>query len=180
MAKKDMNWINELSKKNADCPCQLQKCKEYVCLTESGSWSPAPRVYVSRETDEFCPPDGGQWAPYGAKKPSQKGHPGGEYDVRLNARSGASGIQCVYDKGGKLLTEPPGAGSGDHSAPGYGLSLLRHAIDDVLPFNWAKELDGDPDHPKAEGKHFQMYMEVRPVNKGKDPTTKKECPKNPQ
>lgn len=173
---KDEKWLEKL--KASNCPCQLPKCKEYVCVNESGSWSPAPRVYMWRETGELCEPDGWKFA--GIKKPSQNAHPGGEFDVRQDVAPGAPGLQCIYDKDGKLITEPPGAGSADYSSPNSMDGILGHVNADFNPFEWAKELDGDPIHPRADGEYFQRYMEARPVNKGKDPSTGKPCPKNPQ
>jgi hypothetical protein len=111
-------------------------------------------------------------------KPSEGHHPGGEYDLRQAGKDG-HGQQCVYDKKGKLITEAPGAGTPDISSPTSISGFFGHMKFDVAPFEDAKVLDGDGNHPRKDGVYLSKYMTVRPPNKGNRNDPSKECPKNP-
>jgi len=168
-AKKDTKWIEKLP----DCPCDIS-CTKTRC-TSSGSWNPYERF--SFETyDSICIPEG--WTEM-LKAPSQKHHPGGVHDVREKGKAGKPGQQCMYDAKGKLITEKPGAGTPDFASVSGLLGISDHYAADVDPFEWALELDGNPDVPNVNGVYFQEYMEVRTPNKGKD-SSGQPCPKNPK
>ncbi|MGD0900923.1 MAG: hypothetical protein ABR915_24080 [Thermoguttaceae bacterium] len=93
-------------------------------------------------------------------------HPGAVYELRTKnpEKYGGSGEQCNYDAKGNLITNGPGAGTADKSGPG-----VNHKQEDVYPFDWAYELDGN----QYVGKYTNMYREVRPSN------NKNNCTKNP-
>ena len=68
-----------------------------------------------------------------------------------------------------------GAGTPDIVGPGSGINwnVMRHSTEDVEPFKWALELDGDKSSIDENGHYFKLYISVRPPNPGKN------CPKNP-
>jgi len=86
-------------------------------------------------------------------------HEGAEYELRTRTPEnyGGSGTQCVYDKCGNLISKIPGAGSADFSSPNK--SAWIHFFDDVIPYDWACELD----RRSATSQYVKMYYEVRPV-----------------
>jgi hypothetical protein len=103
-------------------------------------------------------------------------HPGAAYEMRSAIREDGSGHQATYDAGGQLLRHGTGAGSADRAAPRpYNIfRLIAHRNQDVQPFLWAAQLDGNPVNPKPfyldfdaplvrEGEHLRAYMGVRPT-----------------
>jgi hypothetical protein len=104
-------------------------------------------------------------------------HPGAAYEMRSAIQSNGSGHQATYDVNGQLLRLGTGAGSADRAAPRtYSIfRLIAHRDQDVLPFLWAAQLDGNPVNPRPfytdfdvplwrEGDHLRAYMSVRPTN----------------
>ncbi len=111
-----------------------------------------------------------------------KYHPGATYDVRSR---GCPSQQCTYDKSGKLITHGPGAGTADSHQSGifgckHGRRPKGHTTHDTNPADWAMFLDGDASSwPIDHGGCFQMYIEKRPIDQGKD-ENKNPCPRNPK
>jgi RHS repeat-associated protein len=54
--------------------------------------------------------------------------------------------QCCYDECGKLITHGSGAGSADKSSTSSITGVPGHYLDDVLPAEWARDLDGGSGH----------------------------------
>lgn len=108
------------------------------------------------------------------------GYPGTYHataQISLRSKPTADGYtnQCTYDERGRLITEPPAAGTADRREGG-------HFADDVDPVMWAAILDGlweDDGGPfwwgaieNAEpGRYLRMYFEKRPI-------LHDNCPKN--
>lgn len=98
-------------------------------------------------------------------------HPGAVYEMRSQATPGGHGHQVTYDQLGHIIKQSAlGAGSADKSHP----PSFAHRSDDVLPFVWASQLDGNPvecwlgcldlDAPLMHwGVHMDQYFTVRPV-----------------
>ena len=158
--KANMNWLKALP----DCPCYLKA--EAYCIETMGLFFKRNRQYKATHVA----PEG--WV-FAVLPPSQSFHPGGRYDLRQV--SDGPGQQCIYDEKGLLITHGPGAGTPDIEGPGSGIStnLSDHISEDVDPFNWALELDGNKAAINENGKYFKLYLSVRPPNPGKN------CSKNP-
>jgi RHS repeat-associated protein len=162
-----------------DCPCELDKCSK--CVVTS---SPSSSLTGAQIITEFCAPEGWELVPAIVSRSTlPKFHPGGEYDLRTPKASGESGQQCIYDRGGKLITHGRGAGTPDGRGPGgAGAPPFDngHGSSDVEPYNWALELDdSDEANPDPNGEYYQKYMRARTPNRGRDPKTGRECPRNP-
>ena len=102
-------------------------------------------------------------------------HPGAAYEMRSAIRPDGSGHQATYTASGELLRSGVSAGSADRGSPTWNIyRLIRHASDDVIPYLWAAQLDGNPVNPLRfyqdfdrplmhEGEHIQAYLKVRPI-----------------
>ncbi len=95
-------------------------------------------------------------------------HPGTVYETRENncPDDFQPGNQCTYDANGKLLTNPPGAGSADRYSGGCGgltgmLWSSNHIQGDAYPYECAKQLD-----PTQSSGLLADYEKVRPTNGG--------------
>ena len=87
-------------------------------------------------------------------------HPGAVWEMR-SANTTGHGQHCAYDGTGKLITDPPDAGTPDREA-----SSLRnnhnHTLHDLAPYLFAQQLDWVEDgNPNS-----QKYFKVRPPCKG--------------
>jgi hypothetical protein len=67
----------------------------------------------------------------------------------------------MYDAKGKIITGGLSAGSADKVSPAK--SLPGHINADVVPFDWAAQLD----RHYGGDKFRKMYLEVRPPNTAK-------------
>jgi len=145
------NWIEEINK-NFPCPDSLYFKTEL--LTDSNR---RPVVGIKRPVA----PDG--WS-FSAFEPSEKYHgEGSMYDMRREM-PGGKGQQCIYDTEGKLLTDYR-AGTPDKHSPSDTKGFLDHWKHDVTPFEMALRLDGNPHQIDPNGKHFNMYLQVRTPSK---------------
>ncbi len=171
----NLEWVNELP----DCPCDIS-CIKTRC-SSSGSWNPyVPVREVAYQS--VCAPEGWDIARMDDARHlavyllMADFHPGALYEMRKTGKNGISGQQCMYDANGKLITKGVGAGSVDKASPNNGVAGHKDA--DVDPAVMAMTLDGNPSRPDPNGKYFNLYMKVRPANKGKD-AKGSPCPDNP-
>ena len=108
-------------------------------------------------------------------------HSGGAFEMRSRAVAGRHGHQAIYDSSGNLIRTGPGAGSADKGAPQlWAFGLIKHIEQDVRPFVWAAQLDGNPIEPTwlfrnlsapllRQGDHILQYQRVRPALLGASP-----------
>lgn len=159
-AKKDMAWIDKLP----PCPCNIMKA---VSCNYTYGYGAMSGTITSYEPENF---DHDVWyrshSFWWVQTFYFDYHPGAGYELRTkdSKQYGGAGQQCNYDANGNLITHGPGAGTADRSGPGG-----NHVEEDVNPFDWAYELDGN----QYTGTYTDMYREVRPPDK------KNNCPKNP-
>ena len=91
-------------------------------------------------------------------------HPDGYFEMRSESVAGGHGHQAVYSNTGTLITAGPSSGSADRTTPGL-LSATTHFTNDVLPYVWAAQMDGNPVQAKfiptdmnAPMMHFGVYL----------------------
>jgi hypothetical protein len=70
-------------------------------------------------------------------------HPNAAYEMRSEVLSEGHGHQATYTPSGELIREGMGAGTADFVSPGI-LTFPGHVSEDVEPFVWAAQLDGNP------------------------------------
>ena len=121
-------------------------------------------------------------APREPRHQEERLHPGITFSLRsiiFNSQSN----QCTYDTRGKLLTEPPSAGTVDFRAPGLPWGFfMPHLYADVYPLHWAVYLDHNniemhvnygpktPKEVRPDG-YMKKYYEKRPLHHNN-------CPRN--
>ncbi len=82
-------------------------------------------------------------------------HPFANYEMRsidINGR----GHQACYDSGGNLITSGLSAGTADKGHHSNSLGDDGHVMQDVLPFIWAAQLDGNP----VQGKPYSTFAPI--------------------
>lgn len=115
----------------------------------------------------------------GVHKLNSNFHPGGAFEMRSRPVEGGHGHQAVYDLQGLLIRKGPGEGSADKGAPTL-FGLAGHRDQDVRPYVWAVQLDGNPVDPilffrnlngplLRQGVHIAEYLSVRPALWGARP-----------
>jgi hypothetical protein len=105
-------------------------------------------------------------------------HPDGSYEMRSKPTINGHGHQAVYSSNGVLILGGVSSGTADKRAPSTLLdgsvdviNPYPHVFEDVQPFIWAVQLDGNPcvqsfktmTNPiMHNGKFISKYLEVRP------------------
>jgi AMOP domain len=125
-----------------------------------------PVSWGHHEAEKFPSPDPKIWA-----EPANGSltiyHPGAYNRIRTKAANATgSGLQCCYDKQGRLITQRPGAGTPDHTQAGG----AGHILDDVVAFGVASFLDN---YRTSFPNYVEKYIEARPPNNPNN------CPRNP-
>ena len=124
---------------------------------------PACPCCLEKREGAFISP-GGDFSESLAYHPSE--HPGATVCIRSSNWTGA-GEQCCYDKFGQLITKGAGAGTPDIKTPSPVNLWLGHLHEDVKPFWWAQQLDGENGND-----YLQLYLRRRP------PQNKNKCKEN--
>ena len=124
---------------------------------------PACPCCLEKREGAFISP-GGDFSESLAYHPSE--HPGAAVCIRSSNWTGA-GEQCCYDKFGQLITKGAGAGTPDIKTPSPVNLWLGHLHEDVKPFWWAQQLDGENGND-----YLQLYLRRRP------PQNKNKCKEN--
>ena len=119
-------------------------------------------------------------------------HPGASYEMRTEALGSekTQGHQATYDRSGRLITSGLGAGTADLWTPRTG-QYRMHGDEDVKPFIWAAQLDGNPvegttilffdvpvnlTHPLMHrGAKLDQYLGLRPI-KASQTLAPNDCP----
>lgn len=159
----NMAWIANLPA----CPCEL-KCNTECIEVPAGDPTMAAAGLTNKYYKTTCEnPDDSTWEDPGDPNIWGNFHPGAKWCIRSSAKG--VGEQCCYDKDGKLITEGLGAGTADRSSPSNGwfnnlFQSSGHGAQDVTPFKWAQELDGNGNL----GENTKKYYEVRPSNNKKN------------
>lgn len=150
------------------CPCKLPTAVVSCVVWQYRIGAQWPEQVTIRE-ERFVNPDPDKWNdPYNPNSFATY-HSGAKLCIRSRPIADTeAGEQCCYDPDGKLITTGLGAGSADRYAPEGVGGVLRHRSEDVLPWIWAQELDGEGNF----GKYAMMYYEVRKAN------NKNNCPEN--
>ena len=136
--------------------------KENQDLTWTTSLKPCPKE-IKCISGKFVTPDPTIWT---LSVANESYHPGGTYELRMSTCSGA-GNQCIYDKCGKIITSIPSAGTADFSSPREWYNpfnwddVLGHYLDDVIPYEWAEELDVC--YPNSTPTFVEQYYMRRPI-----------------
>jgi len=161
-------WTN-LSK----CPCKLTLDKAFCILPWRFGVVPVPLNPDPTTWDDPIEPN---WR-------EEVLHPGIAFSMR--SKNGPPFNQCTYDDKGKLMTNPPQAGTVDLKTPGT-LPHLRH---DVEPIGMANKLDGGCHvnwsvNPFSSckllcppGPNMMKYYAVRPAWSQSCPANPTSCPK---
>jgi RHS repeat-associated protein len=164
------DWWSSLPK----CPCSIKK--ESKSCTAFSLFGGPPSTY---SYDEWVPPSGEWDDPIYPLSPEATLHPGAVMSMRSKSVGGRYN-QCIYDSDGKLLTQPPTAGTVDYGPPG----TFDHYRNDVFPIIVANHCDGGSLHSfwgmltgsirmrKPAGENVRMYYTVRPH-------WAEDCPANP-
>ncbi len=73
-------------------------------------------------------------------------HPGADADMRSEPTTGDHGHQATYNSSNVLITSQAGfaAGTADFVHPDKSIGGKTHKTEDVLPFIWSVQLDGNP------------------------------------
>jgi hypothetical protein len=141
----DMTWLNEL-----------------------------PPVYSRLGANNTDPEPNGSNTWYAPGSPHLYYHNDAEFSMRSSVTAGGHGHQACYDVNGNLIESGVAAGSADFSAPwSFNNWSLAHVNNDVKPFVWAFQLDGNPvertnlgyntSNPlMIEGAYIEKYFERRP------------------
>jgi len=111
------------------------------------------------------------------KSPDSKNslyHPGASFEMRSVETSAGHGHQAMYRFNGALITSGLGAGSADRASPS--IFSTSHRNQDVRPFIWAAQLDGNPIQGNSttfptnlnqpilhDGDNLAKYFDVRPI-----------------
>ncbi|MFN7876682.1 MAG: RHS repeat-associated core domain-containing protein [Pirellula sp.] len=156
----DLSWIDQLPR----CPCNLTLKKRCI------GWDNQGGVIISTERIRPVNPDASDWQDPGVPSAAEAAlHPGAAYTMRSVGKNGNYN-QCVFDADGKLITQPPGAGTVDRERPG----TSGHYLEDVEPIVVANFLDGGILHGfcgviigntqmlQPAGPNVQRYYGVRP------------------
>ena len=144
--KQDMFWLHGLP----NCPCEL----------------PCGKIYSAFRHDWYYPsPDSSIW-----EEPSEWTwgyHPGALACMRSVPQPGIDhGQQCCYNKNLKLIKGGEDAGTPDYVNPS---DYFGHRLHDILPYNFALELNAQDPWVTENHPEFSMgayYREVRPPNRG--------------
>jgi hypothetical protein len=117
-------------------------------------------------------------------------HPGASVEIRSLATTNGHGHQACYDSSGNLITSGLGAGTADMEHCSDWLFGSTHWEQDVAPFIWAAQLDGNPvnssgaldlwrnlSHPMLhKGNQLDSYLAARPtIANDKNPLNKGQC-----
>lgn len=157
-----MDWLKELP----PVPKEIEIKRVDMTLINIGM---SGRGYWPMQRDATVPilPEGYEWDSNFSMN-VMGFHPHATYGIRSKSpTSGGSGNQAMYDARGKLITGGLSAGTADKTSPNPH-NIMAHRQNDVVPFNWASDLD-----KYYGGKKFRyMYLEVRP------PNCPKEAPEN--
>jgi hypothetical protein len=100
-------------------------------------------------------------------------HPAADFAMRSEITPGGHGHQACYDRYRSLIWEGVSAGTADKAHPSKKIGEDSHPNQDVLPFIWGLQLDGNPvegttlnlnlDIPIAyEGAFIEEYLNLRP------------------
>jgi hypothetical protein len=100
-------------------------------------------------------------------------HPNAFFEMRSLPDADDHVHQLCFDKNGLLITSGVSAGSADKSqTPGIGNWSYAHITNDVNPFIWALQLDGNPAEQDFtnlsspmmhEGAYIRKYLQCRPT-----------------
>jgi hypothetical protein len=100
-------------------------------------------------------------------------HPGATFEMRSQEVTGGYGHQATYDVNGKIFNQNSiTSGSADKVSPSS--SPSNHRNNDVIPYVWAAQLDGNPVEGglfyislsgswMRQGNRLNQYLVVRPV-----------------